>query len=62
MIHKTTDGGQSWTHQFSVLGSRFRSVGFVDSLKGFVGNLGAGISSSITDTNIFYHYNFLNVE
>ena len=54
MIHKTTNGGQSWTHQFSVLGSRFRSVGFVDSLKGFVGNLGAGISSSITDTNIFY--------
>ena len=54
MVHKTTDGGLSWTRQFTVSKSRFRSVAFVDSLKGFVGNVGAGISSSVTDTNIFY--------
>ncbi|MEC9208831.1 MAG: hypothetical protein VX762_00200 [Bacteroidota bacterium] len=54
MIHKTTDGGLSWTRQLTVSKSRFRSVAFVDSLKGFVGNVGAGISSSVTDTNIFY--------
>ena len=54
MIHKTTDGGLSWTRQLTVSRSRFRSVAFVDSLKGFVGNVGAGISSSVTDTNIFY--------
>jgi len=54
MIHKTTDGGISWTRQFTVSRSRFRSVAFVDSLKGFVGNVGAGISSAVTDTNIFY--------
>ena len=53
-VHKTMDGGQTWDFQFSVPASRFRSVGFVDSLRGWVGNLGAGISSSITDTNIFY--------
>ena len=51
---KGKDGGQTWDFQFSVPSSRFRSVGFVDSLRGWVGNLGAGISSSITDTNIFY--------
>lgn len=53
-VHKTMDGGQTWNLQFSVPSSRFRSVGFVDSLRGWVGNLGSGISSSITDTNIFY--------
>lgn len=54
MVHKTTDGGLSWTRQFTVSRSRFRSVAFVDSLKGFVGNVGAGISSAVTDTNVFY--------
>ncbi|MBN4062493.1 MAG: hypothetical protein COA57_15430 [Flavobacteriales bacterium] len=53
-IHKTTDGGQTWNLQFSVQGSRFRSVGFTDSLKGWIGNLGAGIYPIVTDTNIFY--------
>ena len=47
-IHKTTDGGLSWTKQLeNPGGSRpsFRSMGFTDSLNGWVGSLNA--SSSI---------------
>jgi photosystem II stability/assembly factor-like uncharacterized protein len=53
-INKTTDGGLSWTPQFSVQGSRFRSVGFLDGQRGFVGNVGPGIFAPVTDTTIFY--------
>ena len=54
-VHKTVDGGITWDLQFQVKGSRFRSCAFTsDGNKGWVGNLGDGIFSAVTDTNIFY--------
>jgi photosystem II stability/assembly factor-like uncharacterized protein len=39
-IWKTTDGGNSWTLQLDSSHIYFRSIGFADSLHGWVGNLG----------------------
>lgn len=42
-IHRTTDGGVTWTKQFDKTSyTHFRSVGFFDSLNGFAGALGWG--------------------
>jgi photosystem II stability/assembly factor-like uncharacterized protein len=58
-IHKTTDGGITWTKQFDKTKlTHFRSVGFVDSLTGFAGALGWGDSvghpNDSKDTAILY--------
>jgi len=53
-IWKTTDGGDSWTKIFTHAGTYFRAVLFLDSMHGFAGNIGAGLSSQITDTNVLY--------
>ena len=41
-IYRTTDGGASWELQFSQGNTHFRSVGFVDSMNGWAGNVGLG--------------------
>ncbi|HUF11258.1 MAG TPA: YCF48-related protein [Rhodothermales bacterium] len=41
-IHRTRDGGASWELQFSQGNAHFRSVGFVDSMNGWAGNVGLG--------------------
>ncbi len=41
-IYRTTDGGSSWTRQLRQPSSHFRSVGFLNELHGFAGNVGAG--------------------
>jgi photosystem II stability/assembly factor-like uncharacterized protein len=49
-IHRTTNGGESWELQLVEPVFRFRSVGFADTLKGWVGTLNAGsILFSTTD-------------
>lgn len=53
-IMKTTDGGTTWTKVFSNAGTYFRALGFVDEKHGFAGNLGAGLTSSITDATVLY--------
>jgi photosystem II stability/assembly factor-like uncharacterized protein len=53
-IYKTIDGGATWTKVFTHTGTYFRAILFTDAMHGFAGNLGAGLSPSITDTNILY--------
>lgn len=53
-IWKTTNGGLNWTLQFNSPTTYFRSVGFIDSLKGFAGNLGTEEFGGATDTNLIY--------
>lgn len=53
-IWKTNDGGESWWKQFNSPTTYFRSVGFVDSLTGFAGNLGTEEFGGATDANLIY--------
>ncbi len=56
-IHRTTDGGVTWTKQFDKSSfTHFRSVGFFDSLNGYAGALGWGDvnNTSAKDTVILY--------
>ncbi len=38
-VYRTGDGGESWQQIYSVGGGAFRSVGFADSLHGWIGSL-----------------------
>jgi len=53
-ISKTVDGGTTWSSVFKHAGTFFRSVAFLDDMHGFAGNLGAGLTGSITDTTVLY--------
>ncbi len=53
-IFETKDGGATWKNIFTHAGTYFRAILFVDAMHGFAGNLGAGLSPSITDTNVLY--------
>jgi len=53
-IWETTNGGTSWTSVFNKTGTYFRSIAFLDAQHGFAGNLGAGLTPQITDTNVLY--------
>ena len=48
-IYRTTDGGNSWQFQYNVL-TGFRSVGFADSLVGWVGSLSADTTKILYST------------
>ncbi len=54
--HRTTDGGATWELMFSSDNTFFRSVAFIDSLNGFIGNLGPDEygGPTITDDNLIY--------
>lgn len=39
-IHRTNDGGRTWTRQFFQSESHLRSVAFLDARRGFAGNVG----------------------
>jgi len=52
-IYHTLDGGGSWQKQFEKSTVHFRSVGFVDSLNGWAGNVGPG-EFGATDTSTIY--------
>ena len=52
-IYRTLDGGVSWVKQFEKSTVHFRSIGFVDSLTGWAGNVGPG-EFSATDTSTIY--------
>lgn len=53
-IWRTTDGGNSWRLQFSRSQTHLRSVAFVDSLRGWAGNVGEG-EFGTTDPTPLYH-------
>jgi hypothetical protein len=54
-LYKTTDGGITWTTNFTKSGAHFRSVTFLSSNVGFAGNLGPGsYDGGVTDTNVLY--------
>jgi photosystem II stability/assembly factor-like uncharacterized protein len=53
-LYRTQDGGQSWQLVWSKPGTFIRSLGFIDAKHGFLGNLGAGLAASITDTTPLY--------
>jgi photosystem II stability/assembly factor-like uncharacterized protein len=52
-LYRTQDGGQSWQLIWSKPGTFIRSLGFIDTRHGFLGNLGAGLAS-ITDATPLY--------
>ena len=52
-IYRTLDGGVSWVKQFEKSTVHFRSIGFVDSLNGWAGNVGPG-EFGATDTSTIY--------
>jgi len=52
-IYRTLDGGVSWVKQFEKSAAHFRSIGFVDSLNGWAGNVGPG-EFDATDTSTIY--------
>ncbi len=52
-LYRTQDGGQSWQLVWSKPGTFIRSLGFIDTRHGFLGNLGAGLAN-ITDTTPLY--------
>lgn len=53
-IWKTEDGGTTWKSVFTHAGTFFRALTFLDAKHGFAGNLGAGLSPSISDATILY--------
>ncbi len=62
-IHKTTDGGNTWTQVKSSTNSypgtnlvaHFRAISFLTATHGFAGNLGPGsYDGNVTDTNLLY--------
>jgi len=53
-IWKTEDGGDSWTMVENRPGTSFRCLAFVDSLNGFVGNLGLDAWHNTTDSTLMY--------
>ena len=52
-IYKTVDGGGAWRLQFVSGTAHFRSVGFLNELEGWAGNVGVG-EFGATDPNVFY--------
>ena len=53
-IFKTYNGGQIWAEVFKQPGTFFRCIGFVDSLNGYVGNIGTDYFPGVTDTIPLY--------
>lgn len=53
-VYATTDGGMTWESVFSSSGTYFRSVLFTSEMRGFAGNIGAGLSGSIDDPTLIY--------
>ncbi len=52
-LYRTQDGGKSWHLIWSKPGTFIRSLGFIDTKHGFLGNLGAGLVN-ITDKTPLY--------
>ncbi len=53
-IYHTNNGGKTWEKIFEKPGTFFRCIGFIDSLKGFVGNVGTDYFPNVQDTIPLY--------
>ena len=53
-IYTTSNGGQTWEKCFSKPGTFFRCIAFIDSLHGFVGNVGTDYFPNVQDTIPLY--------
>jgi photosystem II stability/assembly factor-like uncharacterized protein len=53
-IFRTDDAGASWTRLVHRPGTYFRAVVFLDSLRGFAGNIGPGYYPGVTDSVALY--------
>jgi photosystem II stability/assembly factor-like uncharacterized protein len=53
-LYRTQDSGKNWQLVWSKPGTFIRALGFIDAKHGFLGNLGAGLTASITDTTPLY--------
>jgi photosystem II stability/assembly factor-like uncharacterized protein len=53
-IHKTVDGGNSWQVKLSQPGTYFRTIGFIDALHGFAGNIGPDYFPGVSDATPLY--------
>ncbi len=53
-IYGTRNGGQSWQKLYEKPGTFFRCVAFLDSLRGFAGNIGTEYFPGVTDTIPLY--------
>jgi photosystem II stability/assembly factor-like uncharacterized protein len=56
-IHHTKNGGETWEKQLEKKGTFFRSIAFVDSLRGFAGTVGTDYFPNVTDTIPLYGTN-----
>lgn len=56
-IHKTTDGGETWSNLVEDSNTSFRCVGFANPSLGWVGNLGPGRWAATNDTVPLYQTN-----
>lgn len=52
-LYRTQDGGEKWDLIWSKPGTFIRSLGFIDTKHGFLGNLGAGLAE-VTDATPLY--------
>jgi photosystem II stability/assembly factor-like uncharacterized protein len=52
-IYRTVNGGVSWQLQFERGTAHFRSIGFLNEIVGWAGNVGAG-EFGATDANVLY--------
>jgi photosystem II stability/assembly factor-like uncharacterized protein len=53
-IYKTRNGGVKWDLVFEKKGTFFRCIGFIDSLRGFAGNIGTDYFPNVKDTVPLY--------
>ena len=54
-LYRTTNGGLTWTTNFVLAGTHFRSITFANPLVGFAGNLGVGsYDGNVSNTNVMY--------
>jgi photosystem II stability/assembly factor-like uncharacterized protein/dienelactone hydrolase len=53
-IYHTQNGGETWEKQMEKKGTFFRSIAFVDSLRGFAGTVGTDYFPNVTDTIPLY--------
>jgi photosystem II stability/assembly factor-like uncharacterized protein len=53
-IYETLDSGASWSPVMTSPTTYFRALLFTDAMHGFAGNIGAGLSPSISDANVLY--------
>ena len=56
-IFHTKNGGKDWAKIYEKPGTFFRCIGFVDSLTGFVGNIGTEYFPNVSDTVPLYKTN-----